>query len=308
MSTATSYAQRVARSRWKSRRRQLIEAGQWQPFVAARPVRDHVNRIRSAGMPTRALEQRLGMSAHHLDHLLWGTDGSGPSEKIRTETAHMLLAYWPTLDDFPDPARIDATGTRRRLQALHVRGFNLVAIAEKSGIATRYFQKAANAERVTARLARTVRDVYGAWWDADPREHGVKDWVADRTRRAAQRKGWHGPLAWDDDTIDDPRAVPQIDALQPVRTEGGNVAARWLMGESVVLDRDSRREVLRHLFEWTNDTPAEIAAQLEMTPEAASRAWERMKERAAAEGRRLWRRVYVPRERTLDQNDMEEAA
>jgi DNA-binding NarL/FixJ family response regulator len=31
-----------------------------------------------------------------------------------------------------------------------------------------------------------------------------------RARNDARRKGWHGPLAWDDD-IDDPTAKPDID-------------------------------------------------------------------------------------------------
>lgn len=309
MSTTTSYAQKVARSRWRSRREQLIAAGEWQPFVPAQPVRDHVNRIRAAGMPVRALEKHFGLCAHYLDHLLWGSqEGGGPSEKFHTETAELLLAYWPKLDNFPDAARIDPTGTRRRLQALQVRGFNLVAIARKAGIPSRYFQKAVISEKVTARIARAVRDVYGAWWNADPCDQGVKEWVADRTRRAAQRQGWDGPLAWDDDTIDDPQAVPQTDAADPIVSEGGNLAARWLMGEAVILDRAARREVLTHLFEWTNDTTAEIAARLDMNPDAAERTWERIKERAAADGRRVWRRVYVPRERTLTKNQMEEAA
>jgi len=44
---------------------------------------------------------------------------------------------------------------------------------------------------------------------------------------------------------------------------------------------------------------------LEMTPEAAERAWHRHQAKAAADGRRVWRRVYTPR---IKQNDMEEAA
>jgi len=305
MSATTSYAQRVAHSRWRRRRGELIAAGRWMPFVAAGPVRDHVNKIRAAGMPVRALEQHFGMSAHHLDHLLWGSERSGPGEKVRTETARMLLAYWPALDDFPDSARIDPTGTRRRIEALQVRGFNLIAVAGKCGMPARYFQKAMVADKVTARMARAVRDVYGAWWNADPLEHGVLEWVAGRTRRAAERQGWYGPLAWDDDTIDEPTAVPQTDAVQPLAAEGEDVAARWLMGESVILGRSARREVLQHLFEWTSHTTEEIAARLEMTPEAAERAWHRHQAKAAADGRRVWRRVYTPR---IKQNDMEEAA
>jgi hypothetical protein len=80
------------------------------------------------------------------------------------------------------------------------------------------------------------------------------------------------------------------------------------MGEAVILGRDDRREVLQHLYEWTNDTTADIAARLDMTPEAAERQWHRLQEKAKADGRRLWRRVYVPRERNLKQNEMGEAA
>lgn len=309
MSTATSYAEKVARSRWRARRQKLIASGEWRPFVAAQPVRDHVNRLRAAGMPIRSIEKRFGMSAHHLDHLLWGSEGSGPSEKVRTETAQMLLAYWPTLDDFPDAARIDATGTRRRIQALQVRGFNLVAIAGKAGIAARYFQKAVNADKVTARVARAVRNVYGCWWSADPCDHGVKQWVADRTRSAAQRNGWYGPLAWDDDTIDDPNAMPQTDAAEPIVTEGGNVAARWLLGESVVLGDEDRKQVVQHLFEWTQLTKEQIAERVEMTPAAAEQIWNRLKRQARAEGRPVpWRRVYGMRDKALGQDEMEEAA
>lgn len=210
MTTTTSFAQRVAQSRWKARRQQLIEAGEWEPFVAAGPVREHVNELREAGMSLRTLEARLGPSVGHLDHLLWGTEGYPPGEKVRTETARTLLAYWPTLDDFHDSARIDATGTRRRCQAMQARGFPLAAIAGQAGVFPRHFQKSVSCDKVTARLARLVRDVYGLWWSADPGDYGVKAWVADRTRRDADRRGWHGPLAWDDDTIDDPQARPYV--------------------------------------------------------------------------------------------------
>jgi len=37
---------------------------------------------------------------------------------VRRELAEALLTYWPVLDDFPDSARIEGCGTRRRLQAL----------------------------------------------------------------------------------------------------------------------------------------------------------------------------------------------
>lgn len=308
MSTRTP-SQKAAGAYMQARRRRLQALGQWQPYVDAEPVRQHLRKVNATGMSYVAIAERLGLpQSNSLQHVLWGRGTPEPGQKVSRETAELVLAFWPSLEDFPDAALIDATGTRRRVEALAVRGWARHLIASRVGVDVKYFRKAVGRPRVSARLARGVVEAYDAWWDQDPLEHGVPWSSVSRVQADAVRGGFHGPLAWDDDTIDNPCAVPLTDAVQPVATEGGNVATRWLMGESVVLGRDDRREVLQHLYEWTNQTTAEIASQLDMTPAAAERQWERMKERAVAEGRRLWRRVYVPRERDLTQNEMEEAA
>ncbi|WP_406516355.1 hypothetical protein OH809_45370 (plasmid) [Streptomyces sp. NBC_00873] len=134
--------------------------------------------------------------------------------------------------------------------------------------------------------------------------------MAERARRRAQADGWYGPLAWDDDTIDDPAAVPQTDAPPPSYTEGENVVDRFLMGESVVLDKTGQRGVIAHLMEWTQNTPEEIGARLDMTGESVSRTWERIKRKARDEGRKApWRRVYVPlRDMDLTRDELRSAA
>lgn len=308
MSTRTA-SRRAASAHMQARRRRLKALGQWQPYVDAEPVREHLRKVNAEGMPFRAISERLGLPHDSsLQHLMWGRGQWGPGEKVKRETAELILAYWPSLDDFPEHAMIDATGSHRRIQALAVRGWSRNSVARHIGMRQDNFRDAIKQGRVTARLARRVAAAYDELWDQDPLEHGISLNSVSRTRGAAQRAGWCGPLAWDDDRIDDPFAMPQTDAAMPVVTEGGNVAARWLMGEAVILGREDRREVLRHLFEWTNDTPEEIAARLDMSPEAASRTWERIKAAAAADGRRLWRRVYVPRERTLKRHEMGEAA
>lgn len=261
-------------------------------------------------MPEKAVARRLGLPHGTFSNVMRGTNGLPPGSKIRRETAEIVLAYWPSLADFPDISSIDSTGTYRRVQALATLGWARARLAVELEMSVANFKARLRGRggRVSARFARMVASLYDRLWDQRPESHGVPGWIADRVRRCAAEDGWSGPLAWDDDTIDDPSAVPQTDAVQPVATEGGNVSDRWLMGESVILGRIDRREVLAHLYEWTNDTTAEIAARLEMSPEAAERQWERLKERAAGDGRRLWRRVYVPRERDLKQTEMEEAA
>lgn len=309
MSKATTYAQRIAQSRWQAQRRHLMKLGQWQPFVDAEPVREHLRKVNALGMPYWEISKRIGLAQENsIQHLMWGRGAYGPGRQVRRETAELIMSYWPSLDDFPDTARIDGTGTRRRVQALATLGWSRAVIGERIGMRSDHFRKALGRERVTARLARKVAAVYDELWNQDPLAHGVSKASVERTRAEAVRAGWVPPLAWDDDAIDDPAAMPQTDAVEPIVSEGGNLAARWLLGEAVVLGRDDRREVLQYLFEWTNHTTEEIAARLGMSPEAAERQWHRIKEKALAEGRRVWRRVYMPRERQITQDEMEEAA
>ncbi|WP_404974847.1 hypothetical protein [[Kitasatospora] papulosa] len=252
----------------------------------------------------------MGLTESAIDYVLWGDTGHGPGEKVSRETAEVVLGYWPKMADFPDNARIDPTGTRRRIDALEVLGFGRLFVADRIGMPKASFSRALRSDRITAQVARAVMGVYEEMWNQRPEDHGVLGWVADRTRRSAQARGLFDPWAWDDDTIDDPSAVPQIDPPAPSYTEGDDVAARFLMGESVVLDRDSRREVLAHYMEWTSKTPEEIGALLDMSAEGVSRAWERVKAKARKEGTRVpWRRVYVPmRDMGITQNDLRSAA
>jgi hypothetical protein len=101
--------------------------------------------------------------------------------------------------------------------------------------------------------------------------------------RRARREGWAPPLAWDEEAIDAPQGVPRFDAAEP-DPAGGNAADRWLLGESVVLGPRARREVIAHLMEWTDQSPEQIGAQLDMTADAVSRSWERIKARAREAG------------------------
>lgn len=304
-------SQRRVNAHNRRRVRRLKAIGEWQdPLVPAEPVRQHLRKINEeTGLPFRTISLRVGLpNDSAIQHLMWGKNGYGPGEKVARETAERVLAYWPTLDDFPDGTLVDGMGTRRRVQALAVRGWSRNWVARQIGMREDNFRKALRKDKVLACLARRIVAVYDEWWDQDPLDHGAERNPVARVQAAAHRSGWYGPLAWDDDTIDDPKALPMTDAVKPIVSEGGRLAARYLAGEAVVLSPEARKEVLAYRFEWSNDTIAEIAAELEMSPEAAETAWHRMKRQAAAEGRRLWRRVYIRREPTLNQDDMGEAA
>ncbi|WP_309031334.1 hypothetical protein [Streptomyces alfalfae] len=229
---------------------------------------------------------------------VWGIQ-TGRLDPILRSTAAKLLAVRPAVDD---NALVDSTGAVRRLRALVVMAHRQDTLADELGCSYTRISDLTHGRVpvVTAGFDRAVRRVYGRLW--------MFQGPSVRGRARAERYGWHGPLAWDDDTIDDPNASPMTDAPKPVATEGGNVAARWLMGESVILDREARREVLQYLFEWTTDSTEEIAARLDMTSDAAERQWHRLQAKAAGEGRRLWRRTWALRDKNLTKTSMGEAA
>ncbi|MGS2592072.1 hypothetical protein [Streptomyces hebeiensis] len=200
---------------------------------------------------------------------------------------------------------MSSVGAVRRIRALYALGHFQYEIASACGLSRDFVSDLAAGNWLSLAVERdvSIRRAYdrlgmtvgGSW----------------KTRRWAERKGWVPPLAWDDDTIDDPDAVPQTDAVPPEYTEGANVVDRFLLGESVVLDKEGRREALRHLMEWTALSAEEIGARLDMSGDSAVRAWERIKARARQEGGPVpWRRVYVApaREKSMGRDDVRSAA
>ncbi|MCX5584234.1 hypothetical protein [Streptomyces erythrochromogenes] len=213
--TSDSYAIRTARSRWRQRRTALIQQGQWQPYTPAQPVRDHVNALRAAGMSPARISERTGVGVGTLNYLLFGDDGYPVPAQIRTESARTLMAFWPTLDDFADGARIDETGTLRRIQALATMGWLPAEIAKRTPLSKHTFFNMRPGRRVTAAVARIVRDFYQEYADKPAENCGVRLRSARYARTWATKNSYHAPIAWDDDTIEDPAAEPNYGETVP---------------------------------------------------------------------------------------------
>ncbi|MFG3585053.1 hypothetical protein [Streptomyces sp. NPDC047990] len=205
----TAEAIREANARQARRRRRLIAYGQWQPFVDAAPVRRHVQAIRDTGMSLAGIVRHTGVNSGTIDHLLYGKAPYPPAAKLRTENAEALLAYWPALDDYDDGAVIDGTGTRRRIQALAALGWPSNAIqAHVNHICLKAVERLRCSKRVTAVTARAVRDLYREVSEKPAEHYGVTPWIAARSRTYAAKYNYASPIAWDDDSIDDPDAAP----------------------------------------------------------------------------------------------------
>jgi DNA-binding CsgD family transcriptional regulator len=121
----------------------------------------------------------------------------------RVANARASLAYFRG-ETFRERPTLHPCGTQRRLRALHAIGWTWQALSAHTGTsASAVSQLAGSGQRkaVTPETAAKVRAIYDRLWDVFP--EGAS---ADRARSYAARKRWMPPLAWDDDTIDDPAA------------------------------------------------------------------------------------------------------
>jgi hypothetical protein len=115
-----------------------------------------------------------------------------------------LMAYgqWEVLTD--------ATGTRRRIQALMRCGWSLGLLSARLGQSRQVLRaKLRDRGRVTPATAAAVRRLYDDLWDRPPPEGTrFERRAATMARRHAAERGWPPPLGWADDEIDDPEASP----------------------------------------------------------------------------------------------------
>lgn len=199
-----------SRSQYDENRVKALTAGTWQPYVDAEPVRIHIRHLQSCDMGLRAIAAAAGVDRKRLQAVLNGRPerGTGPQPRVRPQFADAVLAVEPTLDNLGGATVIDATGTRRRLQALVAMGWPQQYLGAAIDVTPNNFSTLIAAPRVIVRTARAVRDLYDAYWRADPLAHGATQAGVTRARRRATSMGWPPVGAWDDDTIDDPAAHP----------------------------------------------------------------------------------------------------
>ena len=185
-------------------------------LIDAGPARAHVAALMAAGVGAKTISARSGVAHGALWRLMYGKtrpDGTQiPSRRITRATADRLLALHP--DDgtlLADGARVDGTGTRRRLQALACLGWSIGRLAADTGLDRQALDQAMRGGQVVARNARAVAAAYEQLWNqrAPATDHRERISVA-RSINRATAAGWLPPIAWDDDTIDDPAATPTV--------------------------------------------------------------------------------------------------
>lgn len=108
----------------------------------------------------------------------------------------------------------DATGTRRRLEALMTLGYSSSEIGAGAGLSRHAIHQVMRerATRVYRTNAAAIAAFYDQHWDKPAPESFASNYV----QRLAAKRGYAPPLAWDDDTIEDPKAKPNVTAGEEV--------------------------------------------------------------------------------------------
>lgn len=205
---------RAAKTEYEAQRRRRKAYGEVF-YVDARPATAHVRALMAAGMGWKRVAAAAGLDASVVYPLLYGRpdrNGGVVRTKARRETVQALLGVpMPTLNELAGPVSVDPTGTRRRVQALACLGWSVDRLATRSGVDRQAIDRALRAERVSVATARAISAVYDELWNVPAPESDHRERIAaSRSRNRAQRLGWSPPLAWDDHTINDPDAAPDL--------------------------------------------------------------------------------------------------
>lgn len=140
--------------------------------------------------------------------------------------------------DQADPLTVSAVGSRRRLHALMTVGWSLPRMEREAGVKRWTFIRIhKEGERVHRDTAELISQLYDELWNTEPSTetkaelHGVS-----YSKAIAKRNGYAPPMAWDDDTIDDPAAEPRLDVA-------GVQSIDWVLIDRVIAGHASATEL-----------------------------------------------------------------
>lgn len=240
----------TANSEYEAARVRQQAYGRWNGLVDAEPARQHVRELMAQGMGMKRIVAVSDVAQGQLWKLLYGkkrADGTRtPSKRITPRAEAKILAVRL---DLADGARVDSTGAVRRIQALVALGWSQSKICVRLGIQRSNFTDISQGRRteITVAYDKAVRALYAEWSMQLPPQAGHRDRIAaSRSRNYAKAAGWVPPLAWDDDQLDDPTAVPG--AVEAVDMDPVRVQRRMYGDKDVRLNTAEKAELVRRMI------------------------------------------------------------
>lgn len=190
----------VGKNAYERHRRRQIAYGRWKPHVDATAARTHLEHLRRHGHGRVTIGRQAGVHPSTIHRIV-----TGRRTAIHAHVEARILAVTTV-----QTALVDATGARRRLQALVADGWPQTVLAEQIGWKVNNLTLVVSGSRRQLQPAtyRAIYDLY-ARLAGTP---GPDTYGGRRARTYAAKRGWPACDFWDDDAIDDPQAGPCTDA------------------------------------------------------------------------------------------------
>jgi hypothetical protein len=174
-------------------------------YVDATDARAHVEQLLEV-LTVGQIEQRSSVHRTAIRVLVGDFPGRPASKRITRTTRDALLAVRPDRVGPEASGLVDRSGTQRRLRALIALGWTARHLTRRLGMSSRTMGML-TADHGTPILASTRAKV-AALYDELALVVPAPSRGTTVARGIAHGRGWVPPLAWDDDTIDDPDALP----------------------------------------------------------------------------------------------------
>jgi hypothetical protein len=208
-------------------------------LVDAGPTVTRINDLVSQGASIRAIADAAGLSATAICKVR-----QGHQPKVSRVTANRVagLTLASIISRPHGPGFVPKIGAVRRIQGLLAIGWTHAHINAAGELASHRSENTLG--QAGDWINRDTHDAICRVYD----QLSMTSGPSARTRGRAAKLGYPPPLAWDDDEIDDPAAVPQHQ-VQDVAGSGVDQAAieRRIGGEDVPLTRAERWVAVRRL-------------------------------------------------------------
>ncbi len=185
-------------------------------YVSTDTVREHIDKLRALGWTWERIAEAAGVSTW-VPHKA----GTGRTRWMLKDRANAVLRVPLTPQN--SHRGVNSAGTRRRVQALAWMGWTTAEVARRAGTTANTLRTLILPHRqVSFALARRVADVYDQLSHVPGPSKGAA--------RKARGLGHAPPAAWDDDTIDDPAARPDLGAKRARNRKDVAAEADHLLG------------------------------------------------------------------------------
>lgn len=198
----------LCRRHYVAFRKRMSLYGKWEStYVDGNAARDRIIALTEAGMPLAQIAARIGSGKTAVQRINKHPGGEGLKATRRIvdailalDPSEIHLAYL----DSPDRSLVNGAGSRRRLRSLVAAGWTQRDLAVRCGWTAEHLGQFIHDDhmRLAAASARRIAEVF-ADLQLAPNEAPSAYALS-----VARDKGWVPPMAWDEDTIDDPEACP----------------------------------------------------------------------------------------------------